>query len=84
MSSFATSTIAALCFVKKPDFEFPDLTRDLGEALKSDPRINCTASSSYQDFAVYDLTPMRICLAYCDVEADFPDAEAPPRWRQAL
>ena len=84
MSSFATSTIAALCFVKKPDFEFPDLTRDLGEALKSNPLINCTASSSYQDLAVYDLTPMRICLAYCDVEADFPDAEARPPMEASL
>ncbi|MBO6854734.1 MAG: hypothetical protein JJ872_13365 [Marivivens sp.] len=84
MSSFATSTIAALCFVKKPDFEFPELTRDLGEALKSDPRINCTASSSYEDFAVFDLTPMRICLAYCDVDADFPDPETRPPMAASL
>ncbi len=73
MNDHPTSTIAALCYAKPSGLDFRSLVDELGQALSDHEGITCKQMSKYEDFVVFDLTTVRICLAYADFKRDFPD-----------
>jgi hypothetical protein len=84
MNEHPTSTIAALCYAKKSDLDFRSLVDELGQALSDHEGISCTKMSKYEDFVVFDLTTVRICLAYADFGRDFPDLPEAQRYASAV
>ena len=73
MQGFATSTIAALCYANKTEFDFRAMASELGRTLWDNPRGPLNMHSQYDDFIIYDLPGLRICLAYTDLESENPD-----------
>ena len=73
MNDHPTSTIAALCYAKPSGLDFRSLVDELGQALSDHEGITCMQMSKYEDFVVFDLKTVRICLAYANFKRDFPD-----------
>lgn len=84
MTTTSTSTVAALCFAKPTDMDFPLLATELGQALRSNPRINCRETREFEDFVIFDLERTRICMAYCEVAREFPHITTPGRYHACL
>lgn len=84
MNDHPTSTIAALCYAKPSGLDFRSLVDELGQALSDHEGITCTQMSKYEDFVVFDLTTVRICLAYADFKRDFPDLPEAQRYASAV
>lgn len=84
MTATSTSTVAALCFAKPTGMDFPLLATELGQALRSNPRINCRETREFEDFVIFDLERTRICLAYCEVAREFPHIATPGRFHSCL
>lgn len=62
----ATSTIAQLLFVKRPELNFAHVVGELDAALARCPAQNRTLSWDCDDVAIFDLDGSRIALGYCD------------------
>lgn len=72
MMGFAKSTIAALCYANETDIDFHAIASELGQALWDNPHGTMNMHSQYDDFVIYDLPGLRICLAFTDLEVEFP------------
>lgn len=84
MDNVANSTIAALCYAQRSKLEFPVLVRELGQALKDNPRVNVRVTAEYDDFVVFDMKTLRICLAHCNFRDEFPEVETVQTYEEAL
>lgn len=84
MSGTASSTIAALCYARQTNLDFSVLTDELSLALRENPRVDCRVTTQYEDFVVFDLTEVRICLAYCNFAKDFPELDDAQRYAESL
>ncbi|GGD33101.1 hypothetical protein [Sinisalibacter lacisalsi] len=84
MTGFANSTIAALCYANETEIDFQELSHELGRALWTNPEGQLDIDAAYDDFVVYDLATMRICLAYTRLAGALPDAETAPRFAECI
>ncbi|WP_420858656.1 hypothetical protein [Marivivens marinus] len=75
MSSGSNSTISALCYAKPSYLDFRELTRELEESLCNHSELDAHLSSQSDDFVIFDMVGLRICVAYCDFRRDFPDID---------
>jgi hypothetical protein len=66
MNTFATSTVAMLCYDKLTGIEFTSLTSDLANALWAGQLGAVDIRAQYDDFMIFDLPSVRICLAHTD------------------
>lgn len=86
MIGIANSTIAALCYAEDSMIDFPALSHELGRALWTNPEGQLDIEAAYDDFVVFDLATMRICLAYTRlVGSEDEDEDAPkPRYAECI
>ncbi len=78
MEAFAASTIATLCYKNLSGHEFTSLTSDLASALWAGQLGAVDIRTQYDDFMIFDLPTVRICLAHSDFAAEFSgDANSP-------
>lgn len=84
MPRAASSTIAALCYTKDTGLDFEVLATELGHALKESPHVDCRVSAQYDDFVIFDLLSVRICLAHCNFANDFPNLEGAKYYAESL
>ncbi len=71
MEAFAASTIATLCYKNLSGLEFTTLTSDLASALWAGQLGAVEIRTQYDDFMIFDLPTVRICLAHSDFAAEF-------------
>lgn len=84
MSGIPNSTIAALCYAKPSNLNFQALVAELEASLRDNPHLDVRVSTQYDDFVVFDLTGLRICLAYCDFRKEFPDLAVFQNYAESL
>ncbi len=78
------STVSALCYEEKSNVDFPQLAAELAQALRDNPRLDCRVSSQYEDFVIFDLNGLRICLAHCDLDVERVVDQRPTMFRECL
>jgi len=64
------STVAALCYQNETELDFAVLAEELAQALRDNPRVDCRISTQYDDFVVFDLVGVRICIAHCHMSKE--------------
>lgn len=74
MTSYAPTTIAALCFAKPTRIDFQSLTRNLGTAFAAAQAAGDCITAAHDDFVIYDLGRARVWLCYADFTADLSEA----------
>jgi len=84
MTGFPNSTIAALCYAEQTDIDFPALTAEFGKALWGNPQGSFEIQTVYDDFVVFDLSTMRITIAYSDLLRDAARDIAPPAFAEVI
>lgn len=82
MCSFPTSTIAMLCYENLSGLEFTSLTSDLANALWSGQLGAVDIRTQYDDFMIFDLPNLRICLAHTDFGSE--SSEDKPARREGI
>ncbi|RYG91900.1 hypothetical protein EU803_05465 [Loktanella sp. IMCC34160] len=75
MKNGSISTISALCYAKPSRLDFSALCRELSDTLCNNPELDATQSSRSDDFVIFDMTGLRICVAFCDFRRDFADID---------
>ncbi|SMH55541.1 hypothetical protein [Maritimibacter sp. HL-12] len=84
MNGIANSTIAALCYAEDSKIDFPALSHELGRALWANPEGQLDIEAAYDDFVVYDLATMRICLASTRLAETCDESGAAPRFAECI
>jgi len=84
MNGIANSTIAALCYAEDSKIDFPALSHELGRSLWANPEGQLDIEAAYDDFVVYDLATMRICLAWTKLADTSADSGASPRFAECI
>jgi hypothetical protein len=84
MIGIANSTIAALCYAEDSKIDFPALSHELGRALWTNPEGQLDIEAAYDDFVVFDLATMRICLAYTRLAESEDEAAPKPRFTDCI
>jgi hypothetical protein len=74
MTSYAPTTIAALCFAKPTRIDFQSLTRNLGTTFAAAQAAGDCITAAHDDFVIYDLGRARVWLCYADFTADLSEA----------
>lgn len=84
MNGIANSTIAALCYAEDSKIDFPALSHELGRALWANPEGQLDIEAAYDDFVVYDLATMRICLAWTRLADTGDEPGSSPRFAECI